>query len=127
VVIAAPSSLGQPRKTGGWGVALPGQLPYDNRMRTSSTLGLLLLATVFLSACHREEKFGLIQVSDLTALLSQTAKPVYVFDANETDFRQKNGIIPGAKLLSSFDKYDVKKELPGSKAATLVFYCSNKL
>jgi hypothetical protein len=96
-------------------------------MRTSSILGLILLATVSLSACHRGDKFELIQVPDLTALLGQTAKPVYVFDANETDFRQKNGIIPGAKLLSSFDKYDVKKELPGSKASTLVFYCSNRL
>ena len=93
-------------------------------MRTSFTLGLLLLATVFFSACHRGEKFEMIQVSDLAALLSQTGKPVYVFDA---DFRLKNGIIPRAKLLSSFDQYDVKKELPGSKAATPVFYCSNKL
>ena len=96
-------------------------------MRTSFTFGLFLLATVFLSACHRGEKFEMIQVPDLAALLNQTATPVYVFDANEPDFRQKNGIIPGAKLLSSFDRYDVKKELPGSKAAILVFYCSNKL
>jgi hypothetical protein len=108
-------------------LAISGRLLYDVPMRTSFTLGLLLLATVFFSACHRGEKFEMIQVSDLAALLSQTGKPVYVFDANEADFRLKNGIIPRAKLLSSFDQYDVKKELPGSKAATLVFYCSNKL
>jgi hypothetical protein len=50
-----------------------------------------------------------------------------VLDANDKEFREKNGVIPGAKLLSSFDRYDIQKELPANKDAPLVFYCSNRL
>ena len=53
--------------------------------------------------------------------------PVTVIDANDPEFREKNGVIPGATLLSSFDRYDIQKELPASKDAPLVFYCSDRL
>ena len=53
--------------------------------------------------------------------------PVTVLDANDTEFREKNGVIPGARLLSSFDGYDMQKELPAATDAPLVFYCSNRL
>lgn len=39
--------------------------------------------------------------------------------------REKYGIIPGARLLSSAGDYDVAKELPPDKNAKLVFYCTN--
>ena len=35
------------------------------------------------------------------------------------------GVIPGAHLLTSDDKYDVAKELPRNKSAKLVFYCAD--
>ena len=35
--------------------------------------------------------------------------------------------MPGAKLLSSSDGYDLSKELPADKKAPLVFYCSSRL
>ncbi|MBM4379868.1 MAG: rhodanese-like domain-containing protein [Deltaproteobacteria bacterium] len=53
-------------------------------------------------------------------------KAVTVFDANHEDFRAKNGVLPGAKLLSSSSSYDVEKELPAQKDTALVFYCANE-
>lgn len=60
------------------------------------------------------------QVADL-----QKEKKVTVLDANGADFRKQNGIIPGAVLLTHFQKYDAAKELPAAKDARLVFYCAN--
>jgi rhodanese-related sulfurtransferase len=56
---------------------------------------------------------------------AQKAKKATVLDANNPEFRQKNGVIPGATLLTSFNKYDPAKELPAAKDAALVFYCAN--
>lgn len=53
-------------------------------------------------------------------------KAVTVYDANREEFRAKNGIIPGARLLSSSSGYDVAKELPAQKDTALVFYCANE-
>ena len=60
------------------------------------------------------------QVADL-----QKENKVTVLDANNADFRKVNGTIPGAVLLTHFQKYDVAKELPAAKDAKLVFYCAN--
>jgi hypothetical protein len=78
-------------------------------------------------AAEPKEKFRLIEVPELEALQKDNRAPVTVLDANDVEFRQKNGVIPGAKLLSSFKDYDLKKELPANHDATLVFYCSNRL
>jgi hypothetical protein len=69
------------------------------------------------------EKFKLIHVDDLVALQKKKVA-VSLLDANDPGFRTKNGIIPGARQLSSFNKYDFK-ELPADKGAKLVFYCAN--
>ena len=53
-------------------------------------------------------------------------KKAVVLDANQADFRAKNGVIPDAKLLSSAVKYDAAKELPQAKDQKLVFYCANE-
>ncbi|MGZ3458877.1 MAG: rhodanese-like domain-containing protein [Archangium sp.] len=60
------------------------------------------------------------QVTDL-----QKEKKVTVLDANNAEFRKQNGIIPGAVLLTHYQKYDAAKELPAAKDAKLVFYCAN--
>jgi rhodanese-related sulfurtransferase len=39
--------------------------------------------------------------------------------------RAREGVIPGAVLLSSDNEYDVAKELPPRKDARLVFYCAS--
>lgn len=63
-----------------------------------------------------------VTVDQLAAL--QKEKKAVVLDANQPDFRTKNGVIPDAKLLSSAVKYDAK-ELPEAKDSKLVFYCAN--
>jgi len=90
------------------------------------TLGLALVPALAV-ASESKEKFQLIDVAQLEELQKDTRSPVTLLDANDPEFREKNGIIPGAKLLSSFDAYDLKTELPAAKDAPLVFYCSNKL
>ena len=86
--------------------------------------GLLLLAV---AACGPpvEEGFTSIRVNDLVAMRNSNDGAVTVLDANGTDFRTKNGTIPGAVLLSSYSKYDVEHELPAQKEAHLVFYCAD--
>ncbi len=69
------------------------------------------------------DRFNLIHVNDLAALMAKGT--VTVYDANHPDTRAQYGVIEGAKLLSSSDTYDVAKELPANKNAHLVFYCAN--
>lgn len=67
-------------------------------------------------------KVGTMTVEQLAALLGEgKARPV---DANRDTVRSREGVIPGATLLSNSEKYDVS-ELPADKQTTLVFYCAN--
>ncbi|HXN41420.1 MAG TPA: rhodanese-like domain-containing protein [Myxococcaceae bacterium] len=101
-------------------------------MRTSTTIGLLFLAGASLASAPsaKEEKaasskFKLIRADELAAMLADKSRNVALFDANDSNFRKKEGVIPGARLLSSFSKYDVAQELPKEKDTPLVFYCAN--
>jgi rhodanese-related sulfurtransferase len=85
-----------------------------------------LLVSAIAFGCSSKENFKLIQVADLEAMQKDTQKPLAIFDANDVEFRQKNGVIPGAKLLNSSRGYDLSV-LPADKSTPLVFYCSNKL
>jgi len=97
-------------------------------MTRSPILALaLVLAPGLALAAEPKEKFRFIDVSELESMQKDPRSQVTVLDANDAEYREKNGVIPGAKLLSSFDDYDVKKELPPDRNAPLVFYCSNKL
>ena len=87
----------------------------------------LLLAGGLAVAAQPEERFRLIEVPELESLQKDARAPVTVLDANDAETREKSGVIPGAKLLSSFNRYDIQKELPADKNAPLVFYCSNRL
>lgn len=92
------------------------------------TLALsVLAAALMIPALSSAEapKLNLIHVADLTALQQQKDAKLALFDANTAEFRAANGVIPGAKLLSSSSGYDVAKELPQDKSTTLVFYCAN--
>jgi rhodanese-related sulfurtransferase len=71
------------------------------------------------------DKFQIIHVADLVKLQADPNSHVQVFDANHPSTRERFGIIPGAHLLSSDDKYDVAAELPKDKSAKLVFYCAD--
>jgi hypothetical protein len=71
------------------------------------------------------ETFKVLHVEDLDALIRGRVPNLWVYDANPPSTRRSEGIIPGAKLLSSFNRYDVAAELPPRKDAKLVFYCAN--
>ena len=90
------------------------------------TLALILLSGVAMTA-ESKEKFRLIDVPELEALQKDSKHPVTVLDANDVEFRAQNGVIPGATLLSSFNKFDVNKELPADRDAPIVFYCADRL
>lgn len=64
-----------------------------------------------------------VSVTQLSNLMQ--AKKVTVIDANGPETRKKYGVIPGAVMLSSYDDYNIAKELPKDKNAKLVFYCAN--
>jgi len=66
--------------------------------------------------------FKLTTIDDVAK--ASKAKSVALFDANTEDFRAKNGVIPGATLLTSASGYDLVV-LPKDKASKLVFYCAN--
>lgn len=74
-------------------------------------------------ANHETDSFKIIHVADLAALMARGN--VMVFDANPPDVRAEEGVIPGARLLSSSSRYDVATELPAVKTTKLVFYCHN--
>ncbi len=77
-------------------------------------------------ACDGDKKNANVRnvtVNEL-ASLNKESKAV-VLDANSPEFRAKNGVIPGARLLTNYKKYDIAKELPEQKDTKLVFYCAN--
>ncbi len=73
---------------------------------------------------HEDDNFELINVADLAALRADPNSHVVILDANVEDTRDKYGVIPGARLLTSYN-YDVATELPPTRNAKLVFYCAN--
>ncbi len=64
-----------------------------------------------------------VTVPELASL--KTAGKVTIFDVNSAEFRGKNGIIPGAQLLTSSSQFDPAKELPAARETPLVFYCAS--
>jgi rhodanese-related sulfurtransferase len=95
-------------------------------MKTTLAIASLAIASLLTFSAPRAaevQKFKLIHVPDLVAEI-QTSHPA-IYDANGDKTRNSEGIIPGAKLLSSCGDYDVAKELPAAKDTELVFYCGN--
>ncbi len=82
-------------------------------------------ATPEAAACGAHEvKAGQVTVAELAAQLE--AKPAAVpVDANNDKTRSSQGVIPGAKLLTSSSAYDPAQELGVAKDTHLVFYCAN--
>ena len=89
-------------------------------------IAALVLLTA-LSAPARAEKthFKMMSVDELAAALKSPAPPA-VYDANVKTTRERVGVVPGARLLSSSSKYEPSKELPADKNAPVVFYCANQ-
>jgi hypothetical protein len=72
-----------------------------------------------------QDKFQIIHVDDLAKLMADPNAHVHIYDANPPHVRKTEGMIPGARPLSSDSHYDVAEELPANKNAKLVFYCHN--
>ena len=102
-----------------------------NRKLLGCVLALSLAVPSLGMACENENKEQAstapttksLTIPQLASI--QKEKKATVLDANGTDFRKENGIIPGAVMLTSYNKYDVAKELPAAKGSKLVFYCAN--
>lgn len=73
-----------------------------------------------------QDNFQLIKVNDLAKLMANPQSHVHVYDADAPGIRDSDGMIPGARPLTSDDHYDVAEELPSNKNARLVFYCHNQ-
>jgi len=73
----------------------------------------------------QQDNFQLIHIDDLAKLMADPNAHVRLFDADGPQVRKTEGMIPGARPLSSDSHYDVAEELPSNKNAKLVFYCHN--
>ena len=102
-------------------LALAGAIPARDGGGSSAWSKLSAL----LGGTHEDDNFKLINVADLAALRADPNSHVVILDANIEPTRDKYGVIPGARLLTSYDDYDVATELPPAKNAELVFYCAN--
>lgn len=85
----------------------------------------ILLTLAFVSVAFADEGFQIIHVDDLAKLLAKPPANFFVYDANPTSVRERDGVIPGAKLLPPLTEFDTSDELPAAKDAKLVFYCAN--
>jgi len=70
-----------------------------------------------------QDNFQLIGVNDLARMMADPNAHVHVYDADGPQVRHSEGMIPGARPLTSDSHYDVATELPSNKSARLVFYC----
>lgn len=86
---------------------------------------VLLLIGVICFCVQASDQLKKINIADLEKMLSQKDQAVYLFDANVESTRKNVGIIPGARLVDSSQKYDLKKDLPPDLNSILVFYCAN--
>jgi len=101
-----------------------------NRKLLGCVLAVSLAVPSIALACegdkHQQAEKATVKNVSIPELASlQKEKKATVLDANGEGFRKENGVIPSATLLTSFNKYDVAKELPANKDAKLVFYCAN--
>lgn len=91
-------------------------------------LAVTLAAPAAVFACEGEGHMAeaapkKVTVPELAKLTS--AKQATVVDANNNEFRSKNGVIPGAILLTSSSEFALT-ELPAAKDTKVVFYCANE-
>jgi rhodanese-related sulfurtransferase len=105
---------------------------------TRSTVLSLALVTSLVAGCNRDDAaeptrseaptqepaptLVEVDVPDLERML-ESSEAVAV-DANNPGTRERFGVIPDARMLSSSSSYDLG-ELPADKSTTLVFYCAN--
>jgi rhodanese-related sulfurtransferase len=84
-----------------------------------------LLALVLLVGCHHDGAPApqRITVEQAAALID--AHAATAVDVNVDDVRARQGVVPGAVLLSDYAGF-AWSELPSDRAIELVFYCANE-
>ena len=99
----------------------------QSHLLARSVLALLMLSAVAVWVGCRADTTGLstLTVEQLYALHGSGADLV-VCDANTEETRSRDGVIPGAVLLSNYRDYDASAELPAEADHTLVFYCHSE-
>ncbi len=89
---------------------------------------IIVIATLstasFALACPdgKTEQKEVTKVTVASAAKLHKANKIIMVDANSPKTRVKQGVVPGARLLSSYSKF-AASELKASKTDTLVFYC----
>ncbi len=103
-----------------------------------SRIGIALALGLTLAACHSTQKDSAasgesatattpvkeLSVPEVAGLVQ--AKTATVVDANNSETREKMGVVPGAVLLTSSHDYALS-ELPPAKDTKLVFYCGGTM
>ncbi len=69
--------------------------------------------------------FKIIHVEQLARMMENSKSRPLIYDANLPEVRARYGVIPGARLLSSYNRYNVKAELPANHDALIIFYCTD--
>ena len=85
---------------------------------------LFFVLTTFAGIAIAGEPVQEISVQEVQKYVQDKAPNVAIVDANNDDARTDAGVVPGAILLTSYNKYAMT-ELPKDKNTTLVFYCYN--
>lgn len=78
------------------------------------------------TSISKVHKLKTIDVAQLETMMQKEKDNVVIFDANNEKTRQKEGIIPGAKILPKVTDYDIAL-LPTTKSTNLIFYCANTM
>lgn len=94
-------------------------------MKLFITPWVLLSSLLSLPALAAGDAPKEISVAQVRQLITNKLKPFAIYDANYDEIRAKEGTLPGAIKLKSYDQYPLT-ELPSDKTTTLVFYCYNK-
>ena len=89
-----------------------------------------ILALASMTACAKDSDKSAPKADDLPSMTvaeveqAITAKQAVAVDCNGDRTRKKNGVVPGAILISDEEQYPVS-ELPADKATKLIFYCAD--
>lgn len=92
----------------------------------SSVIAIAIAVGVIIVACEGDSSAIPNLSVDQVAALLEADSPFVLLDANVEGVRRDSGVIPGARLLSSFRDY-AWSELPTDKSSQLVFYCASSM
>jgi rhodanese-related sulfurtransferase len=94
-------------------------------LRNFTSVALILSSGALCSfQASAGEKFHTVKSAEVAKWMASPEQKLAILDANNEKTRKTDGIIPGARLLSSSKNYKIE-ELQATKDTKLVFYCAN--